>query len=80
MRFSILITDFNELSEILADILKNFWLLEMTLSKLTVLKDLEKERMYTDSRTVVLPALLDPTIKLRLRDGLNDISSKPRRF
>ena len=78
--FSRHIVAFNVFSEILDAILRKFLPFCIILSRFVPLKVLEEESKYIDSRIVVLPALLGPTIKFRDLDGSSVINSKPLRF
>ena len=78
--FSRHIVIFGVFLEILATILKKLLSFCIILSRLVPRKVLEQESKYIDSRIVVLPALLGPTMKLRDLDGSRVINSKPLRF
>ena len=78
--FSRHIVIFDVFLEILATILKKLLSFCIILSRLVPRKVLEQESKYIDSRIVVLPALLGPTMKLRDLDGSRVINSNPLRF
>ena len=78
--FSRHIVIFGVFSEILATILKKLLPFFIILSRLVPRKVLEQESKCIDSRIVVLPALLGPTMKLRDLDGSRVINSNPLRF
>ena len=78
--FSRHIVIFGVFLEILATILKKLLSFCIILSRLVPRKVLEQESKCIDSRIVVLPALLGPTMKLRDLDGSRVINSKPLRF